>query len=49
MDLLKCSEAGEFQKWADEDMSGYVWDYSAYPQCTQAVKMLTAENEIAEN
>ena len=38
VDLLKSSEAGKFRKWTDEDMSGYVWDYSAYPQCDYAEK-----------
>lgn len=33
LDLLDCSHAGVFRVWGDEEMSGYVWDYSAYPQC----------------
>lgn len=33
VDLLRCSETGRFRKLLDEEMSGYVWDYSAYPQC----------------
>ena len=30
IDLLRCSENGEFQRLADSDMEGYVWDYTAY-------------------
>lgn len=33
VDLLKSYYAGAYQKMADEDMNGYVWDYAAYPQC----------------
>lgn len=36
VDLLRCSEQGRFGKRLDEDMEGYVWDYSAYPQCSDA-------------
>ena len=31
VDLLKCDETGEFQYLTDDQMEGYVWDYSAYP------------------
>lgn len=31
VDLLGSSAAGQFQKLTDENMQGYVWDYSAYP------------------
>lgn len=34
VDLLRCSAEGDFQKRLDADMTGYVWDYSAYPACT---------------
>lgn len=30
VDLLACSEAGEFVPKLEEEMSGYVWDYSEY-------------------
>lgn len=33
VDLLRCSEAGGFREYVDGDMAGYVWDYSAYPEC----------------
>lgn len=33
VDLLQIQAAGQFQKYTDDQMSGYVWDYSAYPAC----------------
>lgn len=33
VDLLRCSENGEFILQTDEEMAGYVWDYDAYPAC----------------
>ncbi len=33
VDLFRCSENGRFQGQPDEEMTGYVWDYSAYPPC----------------
>lgn len=33
VDLLYCGRVGHFQELTDSNMSGYVWDYSAYPQC----------------
>jgi hypothetical protein len=33
LDLLRANEGGKFACWADTDMGGYVWDYSAYPPC----------------
>ena len=33
VDLLESSSAGAFQAHTDEDMNGYVWDYSAHPAC----------------
>ena len=33
VDLLQCSVQGRFQEKTDAEMSGYVWDYSAYPEC----------------
>lgn len=32
IDLLRCSEIGQFQRLPNEAMEGYVWDYSAYAQ-----------------
>lgn len=31
VDLLRSSESGNIQRLTDEEMAGYVWDYSAYP------------------
>ena len=33
LDLLRADALGGFQLWADSEMQGYVWDYSAYPAC----------------
>ena len=33
VDLLNSKEEGQFREMADEEMVGYVWDYSAYPVC----------------
>lgn len=33
VDLLRSVQEGSFCQFADEQMSGYVWDYSAYPAC----------------
>ncbi len=33
LDLVRCSREGSMILLPDKDMSGYVWDYSAYPQC----------------
>ena len=33
VDLLRCNEQGRFAEKLDEQMEGYVWDYSAYPAC----------------
>lgn len=31
VDLLACSAEGDYRERADDEMQGYVWDYSAYP------------------
>ena len=33
IDLLRCYQESGYQKLADGDMLGYVWDYAAYPAC----------------
>lgn len=33
VDLLRCSAEGRFRGYADWEMGGYVWDYSAFPVC----------------
>lgn len=35
VDLLNCSQTGHFACRTDEEMTGYVWDYSAYPACVE--------------
>ncbi len=35
VDVLRCYERGEFAGQLDFEMSGYVWDYSAYPICQE--------------
>lgn len=51
VDLLRCSECGKYRELTDEEMEGYVWDYSDYPACTgKPVPELTeaAETRPAE-
>ena len=51
VDLLRCSEIGKYQEWTDEEMEGYVWDYSAYPACSgnpAASRETTAETVPTE-
>lgn len=33
VDLLRCYREGSYKKRSDADMTGYVWDYTAYPAC----------------
>ncbi len=33
VDLLRSSSLEDFQLWTDEQMEGYVWDFSLYPAC----------------
>lgn len=33
VDLLRCNLEGRYRGCSDWEMSGYVWDYSAYPAC----------------
>ena len=33
VDVLRSSASGGFDKYLDSEMSGYVWDYSSYPEC----------------
>ena len=43
VDLLSCHMAGHFQTLTDAEMSGYVWDYSAYPKCVEPEPAPTEE------
>lgn len=33
VDLLRCHQDGGYRERFDSEMSGYVWDYAAYPAC----------------
>lgn len=35
VDLLRSGGSGSFREMLDEEMTGYVWDYSGYPVCNQ--------------
>lgn len=38
VDVPACFESGVFRMRSDTEMTGYVWDYSAYPQCGVAIE-----------
>lgn len=44
VDLMESRAAGQFAKLTDDEMSGYVWDYSAYP-ATGAAEVPTEATE----
>ena len=46
VDLLRCSTDGKYQERTDEEMEGYVWDYSEYPACMGTP--LLEEAEVTE-
>ena len=33
VDLLECAMLGRYREKTDQEMTGYVWDYQAYPAC----------------
>lgn len=47
LDLLWCYENSAFQELTDPEMSGYVWDYSAYPACPQVPSPIPTEEAQA--
>lgn len=47
LDLLQCYESGAFQELTDPEMSGYVWDYSAYPACPPVVVPAPTQEEVS--
>lgn len=47
VDLLRSSFSGGFRGLVDGEMMGYVWDYSAYPQCVESI-VPTVKEEIPE-
>lgn len=51
VDLLRCSEDGGFRMRTDDQMADYVWDYSAYPECSGRpveVQTETSTEEVTE-
>lgn len=46
VDLLSCQTWGGYRPMTDEQMGKYVWDYSAYPDCTG--KPVEEETEVPE-
>lgn len=49
VDLLRCNADGWFRGFADRDMAGYVWDYSAFPACGSVVENLPEETTLVED
>lgn len=48
VDLLRSNQQGAFRKYLDSDMEGYVWDYSAYPECVMPHVPAPVETPPAE-
>lgn len=48
VDLLGSNAAGKFQKRLDEQMEGYVWDYSAYPLCSGEENVPSTRDETSQ-
>ncbi len=48
VDLLRCNEIGQFCRFTDADMQGYVWDYSAYGD-TEVTPVEMAPEETEKN
>ena len=48
VDLLRCTTSGGFRELNDSAMTGYVWDYSAYPECPAGASAATEETEPEE-
>lgn len=44
VDLLRSFQSGGYTQKSDEEMDGYVWDYSAYPVCSE-VEEVTSPTE----
>ena len=44
VDLLNCNTIGTYQAKLDQEMEGYVWDYSAYPACDGVAVEENGEN-----
>lgn len=48
IDLLRCYQSGGFREFTDGEMTGYVWDYSAYPECPDPVEPDQQPQETSE-
>lgn len=48
VDLLYSNHVGYFKKMVDADMTGYVWDYTSYPQCIQPTPEILPEQTEPE-
>lgn len=48
VDLLRSEEQGGFRELLDGDMTGYVWDYSAYPACDAAHSVQGGSDQAEE-
>ena len=44
VDLLHAQAPEEFMELFDQEMTGYVWDYSAYPACPDPVSVASQED-----
>lgn len=48
VDLLRSSADGWFRGLSDRDMTGYVWDYSAFPACGGVIEDVPEETDQTE-
>ena len=48
VDILSSTAAGGFRGYLDGEMTGYVWDYSAYPACVAPVVPQSGETRPEE-
>lgn len=49
VDLIHSNAAGKLQRHSDNEMNGYVWDYSAYPEAESKPKLNTKPAKTNEN
>lgn len=49
VDLLRSSMDGGFDTYDDSEMYGYVWDYSAYPECIAPYQAPAEQQIVPEN
>lgn len=45
VDVLRCAQFGYFHQRFDDEMGGYVWDYSEYPACNRPYQPATEPPE----